>query len=114
LAGGRSVEAEKAVGAPASSPADPAASSPPGKHERQRGRCRRQPAWTPALRLRVDAQRRLEALTTKTDAEVTKVARKPQRETAAPKEEAKKEEKASRWQRLKRWLAEDPSKPKKQ
>jgi serine/threonine protein kinase len=74
----------------------------------------RWPQSTVARAERDDAQRRLEALTMKTDAEVTKVARKPQRETAAPKEETKKEEKASRWQRLKRWLAEDPSKPKKQ
>jgi tRNA A-37 threonylcarbamoyl transferase component Bud32 len=73
----------------------------------------RWPHSTVARAERDEAQRRLDALTPKT--EVTQVAPKPTRRettTATPKQEAKKDEKPSRWQRLKRWLAEDPSKPK--
>jgi hypothetical protein len=57
------------------------------------------------------ARLQLEAAT-KPRSEVTRVARKPRAETVAekPPEEPKKQ---SRWERLKAWLAEDPSKPKK-
>lgn len=74
----------------------------------------RWPQSTVAREERDEAQRRLEALTPKS--EVTQVAPKPvRRETAAPKRETeKKEEKPSRWQRFRRWLNEDPSKPKSQ
>jgi serine/threonine protein kinase len=57
------------------------------------------------------ARQQLEA-STKPRSEVTRVARKPRAEAVAekPPEEPKKQ---SRWDRLKAWLAEDPSKPRK-
>lgn len=69
----------------------------------------RHPESTVARTEREKAQRLLDAMTPK--AEVTKTARRPKRESVAEKEEEPKE-KLSRWQRLKKWLAEDPSKKK--
>ena len=61
-----------------------------------------------------DAAQKLLDAVEKPDAEVTRVARKPRsREKVAEKNE-EPEKKLSRWQRLRRWLAEDPSKPKKE
>jgi hypothetical protein len=59
-----------------------------------------------------DAAQQQLAAATKPRSEVTRVGRKPRAETVAekPPEEQKK---VSRWDRLKAWLAEDPSKPKK-
>jgi tRNA A-37 threonylcarbamoyl transferase component Bud32 len=45
-------------------------------------------------------------------AEVTRTARKPQDTTPIVKEEEAPKKKPSRWQRFKRWLNEDPSKPR--
>ncbi|HEX8616262.1 MAG TPA: protein kinase [Thermoanaerobaculia bacterium] len=62
---------------------------------------------------RAAAQKLLDAVK-KPDAEVTRVARKPRRdEDKVAEKEKPPQPKASRWTRLKRWLAEDPSKPKK-
>ena len=58
------------------------------------------------------ARRQLEAAP-RPDAEITRTARKPRREQVA-QQEPPPQPKPSRWQRLKRWLAEDPSKPKKE
>ena len=59
---------------------------------------------------RTDAARLLEAATSKS--EVTQVATKPRdaEEVKAPEPEKK----LTRWQRFRRWLNEDPSKPKKE
>ncbi|HYO76539.1 MAG TPA: protein kinase, partial [Thermoanaerobaculia bacterium] len=65
---------------------------------------------------RAAAQQLLDAAK-KPDAEITTVADKPRRsENARPKRDNDEPEqkKLSRWQRMKRWLAEDPSKPKKE
>jgi tRNA A-37 threonylcarbamoyl transferase component Bud32 len=61
-----------------------------------------------------DAAQTLVEAAQKPAAEITRVARKPRRETRDDVERAPEPQKASRWQRLKRWLAEDPSKPKKE
>jgi hypothetical protein len=62
-----------------------------------------------------DAELRIVASTTNTDSEVTRVAKKPRRGTSAEVAEKKEEpqKKMSRWQRLKKWLAEDPAAAKK-
>jgi serine/threonine-protein kinase len=71
------------------------------------------PESTIARTEREETQRLLDAATPK--AEVTKTARRPKRESVAAKEEVEPpKEKLSRWQRLKRWLNEDPSKPRKE
>jgi serine/threonine protein kinase len=69
----------------------------------------RYPESTVARTERAEAQRLLDAMTPK--AEVTRTARKSKRERGAEKEEEPKE-KQSRWQRLRKWLNEDPSKKK--
>lgn len=63
---------------------------------------------------REETKQRLEAL--RAHSEVTRVARKPKKtpEVVVKEEPPPPEPKLSRWQRLKRWLNEDPSKPKKQ
>jgi serine/threonine protein kinase len=58
------------------------------------------------------AQKLLES-STKPDAEITTTARKPRRAETTAAAEPAPEKKPSRWDRFKRWLAEDPSKPKK-
>ncbi|HEX8252357.1 MAG TPA: protein kinase [Thermoanaerobaculia bacterium] len=62
-----------------------------------------------------DAAQQLLDAAKKPDAEITTVAKKPRRDdSATTKRESEPEpKKLSRWQRMKRWLAEDPSKPKK-
>ena len=71
------------------------------------------PESTVAGTEREEAQRLLDAATPKS--EVTRTARRPKRESVAAKETVEPpKEKLSRWQRLKRWLNEDPSKPKKE
>jgi serine/threonine protein kinase len=67
-----------------------------------------------ASKEREDVQKLL-AASKEPDAEITRTARKPRDETAADVAEKQPppEPKLSRWQRVKRWLNEDPSKPKK-
>src|SRR6185295_6620551 len=69
----------------------------------------RYPHSTVARDSRAKAQRLLDETTPKP--EVTRTNRKP-KEPAATKAEEPPKKKPSRWQRLKRWLNEDPSKPK--
>jgi tRNA A-37 threonylcarbamoyl transferase component Bud32 len=71
----------------------------------------RYPQSTVARDSRIKAQLLLEEAMPRT--EVTRTARKP-KEPSASKEEEAPRKKPSRWQRLKRWLNEDPSKPKPQ
>ncbi|MDQ3281727.1 MAG: serine/threonine protein kinase, partial [Acidobacteriota bacterium] len=60
-----------------------------------------------------DAELRIVATSTVTDAEVTRAAKKPRRESSEVAEKKEEEpKKLSRWQRLKKWLAEDPGKKK--
>jgi tRNA A-37 threonylcarbamoyl transferase component Bud32 len=58
------------------------------------------------------AQKQLDAAKP-ADAEVTRVARKPRSSETIAEKSAEPEKKKSRWRRMKEWLAEDPSKPKK-
>jgi serine/threonine protein kinase len=62
---------------------------------------------------RAAAKKLLDAVE-KPDSEITRVARKPSARTETVEPEKAPEPKLSRWQRVKRWLAEDPSKPKKE
>jgi serine/threonine protein kinase len=73
----------------------------------------RYPQTTWAREERDAARKTLDELR-KPDAEITRVARKPKPRTETVAEEKPPAEpRLSRWQRVKRWLAEDPSKPKK-
>ncbi|HYH07251.1 MAG TPA: protein kinase [Thermoanaerobaculia bacterium] len=72
----------------------------------------RWPQSTVARAERDEAQRLLDALTPKSEVDVTKDDRKPQQRRETAKPEPKQDEKPSRWQRFRRWLNEDPSKPK--
>ena len=59
------------------------------------------------------SQKALENVSKPTESEVTRVSRKPRASDTVAEKEPEPEKKKSRWQRLKEWLAEDPSKPKK-
>jgi serine/threonine protein kinase len=85
-----------------------------GRHEEAIGaydsHLARYPQSVVARSEREAAQKQLEAAT-KPKSEITRVARKPREEVKEPEPEPEPP-KLSRWDRLKRWLAEDPSKPK--
>jgi serine/threonine protein kinase len=70
--------------------------------------------WPQSVAARTEREASQKVLESRSDSQVTRTARKPRPAEEVAEKHEEPEKKASRWQRLKRWLAEDPSKPKKE